>query len=281
MRRARFQIQLPSGALEAGHRTLVMGILNVTPDSFSDGNRYYRVEQSVERAVQMEAEGADLIDIGAESTRPPHREILPVEEELRRLLPVLERLTGRLKVPISVDTYKSRVAEAALERGVDLVNDISGLRFDRAMAEVVRKRRAAIILMHSRGRPEKWHGQPPLKNIWQSVRRGLTSSLRTALQSGILRHQILLDPGLGFGKRPEDNLILLRRIDRLARFRMPILVGASRKFFVGKVLDLPVEERLAGSLACIAAAIFRGVHIVRVHDVRESVQVARMCDAIL
>jgi dihydropteroate synthase len=280
MRRARFQIQLPSGTLEAGHRTLVMGILNVTPDSFSDGKRYYRIGQAIERAMQMEAEGADLIDIGAESTRPPHSEILPAEEELRRLLPVLERLAGKLKVPLSVDTYKSRVADAAFERGVDLVNDISGLRFDRAMAEVVRKRRGGIILMHSRGRPEKMHGLPPLKNIWESVRRGLASSLRTALHSGISRQNILLDPGLGFGKQAEDNLILLRRIDRLARFRMPILVGASRKSFVGKILDLPVEERLAGSLACVAAAIFRGAHIVRVHDDRESAQVARMCDAI-
>jgi dihydropteroate synthase len=280
MRRARFQIQLPSGTLEAGHRTLVMGILNVTPDSFFDGHRYCRVEQAVERALRMEAEGADLIDVGAESTRPPHGEVLPEEEELRRLLPVLERLAGKIRVPLSVDTYKSRVAEAAFDRGVDLVNDISGLRFDRAMAEVVRRRRAAIILMHSRGRPEGLHSQPPLKNTWLSVRRGLALSLRKALHSGILRQKILLDPGLGFGKQAADNLMLLRRIDRLAKFRLPILVGASRKSFIGKALDLPVEERLVGSLACVAAAILRGAHIVRVHDVRESVQVARMCDAI-
>jgi dihydropteroate synthase len=281
MQRACHHIQLPCGSLEVGRRTLVMGVLNVTPDSFSDGNRFYQVDQAVEHALQLEAEGADLLDIGAESTRPPHQEILPAEEELRRLIPVVERLSGRIKIPLSIDTYKSAVAEAALQRGAALVNDISGLRFERTMVEVVRKYQAGLILMHSRGGPAQLHGLAPLKDIWRSVYRGLQSSLKKALRGGIPRQQILLDPGLGFGKQPEDNLILLKKLGTMAKFHVPILVGASRKSFIGKVLNLPVEDRLAGSLACVAAAIFQGVHIVRVHDVQPTVQVARICDAIL
>jgi dihydropteroate synthase len=281
MQRACHHIQLPCGSLEVGRRTLVMGVLNITPDSFSDGNRFYQVDQAVEHALQLEAEGADLLDMGAESTRPPHPEILPAEEELRRLIPVVERLSGRIKIPLSIDTYKSAVAEAALQRGAALVNDISGLRFERSMVEVVRKYQAGLVLMHSRGSPAQLHGLAPLKDIWRSVYRGLQSSLKKALRGGISRQQILLDPGLGFGKQPEDNLILLKKLGTMAKFHVPILMGASRKSFIGKVLNLPVEDRLAGSLACVAAAIFQGVHVVRVHDVQSTVQVARICDAIL
>jgi dihydropteroate synthase len=258
-----------------------MGILNVTPDSFSDGGRFLTIDRAVDRALEMEAAGADLIDLGGESTRPPHHEVLPPEEELRRILPVIEKLAGKIKVPISVDTYKSQVADAALHAGAEMVNDISGLRFDPRMAGVVQRHRSAITLMHSRGTPEKLHGWPPVRDICRCVHRGLKASLKKALQAGISPQQVVLDPGLGFGKQTQDNLLLLKKLGTMAAFRTPLLVGASRKSFIGNVLEVPVGERLQGSLACAAAAIFQGVHILRVHDVPESLQVARVCDAIL
>ena len=283
IRRRHCIFRLPHRQLELGARTLLMGILNVTPDSFSDGGLFLSKSRALERALEIQEEGADLLDIGGESTRPPHAEVLPAREELRRILPVLEGLAGKMRIPISVDTYKAEVAEAALEAGAEIINDIGGLRFHgwQDLQEVVRRHQAGLVLMHSRGSAESLHGLSPLKNILRSVKSSLSLSLQRARQGGIPTDRLILDPGLGFGKSAEDNLHLLRKLDTMAAFRLPLLVGASRKSFIGKVLDLPTGERVHGSLACAAAAIFGGAHIVRVHDVRPSLEVARMCDAIL
>ncbi len=279
--RARFRLKLPSGTLELGKKTLIMGILNVTPDSFFDGGAYRQPDQAVKRGLQLEDEGADLVDVGGESTRPDRLWSVPAAEEIKRVVPVIEQLAKRLAIPLSVDTYKAEVARQAIAAGAGLVNDISGLRFDPQMATCAGAAGAAIVLMHSRGSPEQLHGLPPLRRPLQSVVLGLRRSVERALKAGISRNQMVLDPGLGFGKGTQDNLLVLRRLEVLKRFRLPILVGPSRKSFIGNVLDLPVEERLLGSLSSAAFAVVKGAHIVRVHDVRETRQVVQLCDAIM
>ena len=279
--RQRFRLQLPHGTLELGRKTLIMGILNVTPDSFYDGGAYLRPDEAVKHGLQLEDQGADLVDVGGESTRPDRPGSVSATDEIRRVVPVIEQLARRLTVPISVDTYKSEVARRAVAAGASLVNDISGLRFDSHMAACAAAAGAAMVLMHSRGTPRRLHGLPALKRPLQSVLAGLRHSLEKALRAGIPRNRIVLDPGLGFGKGVEDNLVVLRRLEVLRRFQLPILVGPSRKSFIGNLLNLPVEQRLPGSLASTAVAVTRGAHIVRVHDVRETRQVVQMCDAIM
>ena len=279
--RSRFRLKLPNGTLELGQKTLIMGILNVTPDSFYDGGAYLRTDQAVKRGLQLEDQGADLVDVGGESTRPDRPASVPATEEIRRVVPVIEQLAKRLTVPLSVDTYKSEVARGAIAAGASVVNDISGLRFDPRMAACAADAGAAVVLMHSRGSPERLHGLPALKRPLQSVLLGLRHSVEKALQGGIPRNRIVLDPGLGFGKGVEDNLVVLRRLEVLKRFRLPILVGPSRKSFIGNLLNLPVEQRLLGSLASAAFAVIQGAHILRVHDVRETRQVVQLCDAIM
>lgn len=276
-----FQLQLPHGTLELGPRTLIMGILNVTPDSFYDGGTYLRTDQAVKRGLQLEDQGADLVDVGGESTRPDRTGSVSATDETRRVVPVIEKLAKRLTIPISVDTYKSEVARRAVAAGASLVNDIGGLRFDPDMGACAAAAGAAMVLMHSRGTPQRLHGLPALKRPLQSVLAGLRHSVERALRAGIPRNRIVLDPGLGFGKGVEDNLLILRRLEVLERFRLPILVGPSRKSFIGNLLNLPVEQRLLGSLASTAVAVIRGAHIVRVHDVGETRQVVQMCDAIM
>ena len=276
-----FRLQLPNGTLELGRKTLIMGILNVTPDSFFDGGAYLRADQAVKHGLQLEDQGADLVDVGGESTRPDRPGSVSATEEIRRVVPVIEQLAKRLTVPVSVDTYKSEVAGRAVAAGASVVNDISGLRFDPEMADCAAAAGAAMVLMHSRGSPERLHGLPALKRPLQSVLLGLRHSLKKALRAGIPSNRIILDPGLGFGKGMEDNLLILRRLEVLKRFQLPILVGPSRKSFIGNLLGLPVEQRLSGSLASTAVAVIQGAHIVRVHDVRETRQVVRMCDAIM
>ncbi len=258
-----------------------MGILNVTPDSFFDGGAYRRPDQAVKRGLQLEDEGADLVDVGGESTRPDRPRSVPAAEEIKRVVPVIEQLAKRLTIPLSVDTYKSEVARQAIAAGAGLVNDISGLRFDPEMATRTGAAGAAIVLMHSRGNPKRLHGLPPLRDPLQSVVSGLRRSVEKARKAGIPSNQMVLDPGLGFGKGIQDNLLVLRRLEVLKRFRLPILVGPSRKSFIGNVLGLPVEERLLGSLASAAVAVIQGAHIVRVHDVKETRQVVQLCDAIM
>lgn len=279
--RQRFRLQLPSGTLELGRKTLIMGILNVTPDSFYDGGAYRQPDEAVKHGLQLEDQGADLVDVGGESTRPDRPGSVSAADEIRRVVPVIEQLARRLTVPISVDTYKSEVARRAVAAGASLVNDISGLRFDSHMAACTAAAGAAMVLMHSRGTPRRLHGLPALKRPLLSVLAGLRYSVERALRAGIPRNRIVLDPGLGFGKGVEDNLVVLRRLELLKRFQLPILVGPSRKSFIGNLLDLPVEQRLLGSLASTAVAVIQGAHIIRVHDVGETRQVVRMCDAIM
>jgi dihydropteroate synthase len=229
----------------------------------------------------MVEEGADLIDIGGESTRPPHRRILPAVEEIRRVVPVIEALKKRVKVPIAIDTYKAVVAEAAVAAGAEIINDIGGFRLDPQLPRLAAREKIGIILMHSRGKATRLHSLPALKNIVRAVTESLERSIKRAIQAGVRRQQLMVDPGLGFGKRAEENWILLKNLARFQMFGLPLLVGASRKSFIGGLLKEPVEGRLSGSLACAASAVLSGVHILRVHDVKETVQVARVCDRMM
>lgn len=279
--RRKFALTLPSGVLVLGERTLVMGVLNVTPDSFSDGGHFLETENAVKHALEMQRAGADLIDIGGESARPGAIGI-SAEEELRRILPVLRGLRRRLRIPISVDTCKVEVAQVALAAGAEMINDISGLRADPELARVAKRGGVPLALMHTRGTPKTMQQLKPAKNIWREVERGLRWSVERALKAGVRRGQLLIDPGIGFGKTVTQNYELLCRLDRLQKFKLPILIGTSRKSFIGKVLgSAPPEQRLFGTASSVAASILAGAHIVRVHDVAEMVQVVRVADAVL
>ncbi len=278
--RRKFLLRLPSGTVTLGEKTLIMGVLNVTPDSFSDGGKFFQRDSAVARALEMERDGADIIDIGAESTRPGARP-LAAREELNRFLPVLEKLRGKLKIPISVDTQKAEVAEAAILAGAEIVNDISALRFDSRMGELVSKHKVGIILMHMRGRPRTMQQGPFARDVVRDVIAGLREALCRATEAGIARSQILLDPGIGFGKNYKQNFEILARIRGLARLGYPIVVGASRKAFIGDALgNAPANARGWGTAATVAASILNGAHVVRVHDVKEMAQVARIADRI-
>lgn len=262
-------------------RTIVMGILNVTPDSFYDGGRYLDTRAALQRALQMAEEGADIIDIGGESTRPGS-EPVSEEEELRRVLPIIEAVRTHVGVPISIDTTKSGVAERALQAGACMVNDISGLGFDTRMAEVVARYGALCCIMHIQGTPQTMQRSPHYTDVVADISTYFHQRLALAEQAGIPRQHIWLDPGIGFGKTVEHNLEILRRLREFTAFGLPILIGTSRKSFIGKVLgDLPIEERLEGTAATVAVAILNGASAVRVHDVRAMVRVARMTDAIV
>ena len=279
--RKKFQWVLPRGRLVLGERTLVMGVLNVTPDSFSDGGRYLSPKAAVKQALAMQRAGADLLDIGGESTRPGS-EGVSAEEELRRILPVLRGLRGRTKIPISVDTNKAGVAEVALEAGAQIINDITGLRADPEIASVVKRAKAGLILMHIRGMPRTMQKKQFARNVWRMLERDLRKSIELALQRGVRRSQLVLDPGIGFGKSTGQNCEIIKHLRRLEQFRLPVLIGTSRKTFIGKILDdSPPAERLWGTAASVTAAILGGAHIVRVHDVEEMWQVVRISDAIL
>jgi dihydropteroate synthase len=272
---------LPSRTLVLGERTLVMGVLNVTPDSFSDGGVYLQADAAVARAIEMERAGADILDIGAESTRPGS-EGISNEEELDRLLPVMEQLRGRLKIAISVDTSKAEVAEAAAGMGAEILNDVTALRADPGLAEVARRRKLPLILMHMRGEPRSMQKKPFARNAMRDVIAGLRRAVATARGAGVPKSQIVLDPGIGFGKSTAQNYELLARLPELARLGFPLLVGTSRKGFIGKTLGgLPAAERAWGTAAAVTASVLAGAHIVRVHDVSEMVQVARVADAVL
>lgn len=280
-RRRRFRLKLPSRTLVLGERTLVMGVLNVTPDSFSDGGHYFESDAAIAHALEMEDAGADLIDIGGESTRPGS-EGVSAEEELRRVLPVLEGLRGKLKIPISIDTSKSQVAEAAIHAGAEIVNDVTGLHADPLVADVARRHKLPLILMHMRGEPRTMHKAPFARDVMKDVAGGLGQSVAVAQKAGVARSQIVLDPGLGFGKSYEQNYELMARLPELASMGFPLLMGASRKSFVGKALGGVLKgERAWGTSATVAAAAFGGAHMVRVHDVATMVQVARVADAIV
>jgi len=261
-------------------RPLIMGILNVTPDSFSDGGRYATVEQAVEQALQLEAEGADLLDIGGESTRPGAPAV-SAEEERARVLPVIEALVSRLTIPISVDTWKSSVAEACLAAGAEIINDISGLHFDPALAEVVARHQAGLVLMHTRGTPQQMQQDTAYTDLLGEVAASLLQSATTACSAGITQQQIALDPGICFAKDLSGNLELLRRLPELCCLGYPLLVGTSRKSFIGKTLQREATtDRLFGTAATVAHAVTSGARIVRVHDVQAMKDVALMAHAI-
>jgi dihydropteroate synthase len=283
--RRTFRLNFRSSTLVLGPRTLIMGILNVTPDSFSDGGHFLDPRKAVAHAKAMQRAGADLIDLGAESTRSGSREI-SAEEELRRLLPVLQAVRRAIQVPLSIDTRKAQVAEAALQSGADIINDVSGLNHDPRIAEVAAKFRAPLILMHMRGEPATMQKGPFAKDVLKDVITGLRASLAKACKAGVRKSQIILDPGIGFGKSHAQNYELLLNLSKLARLGYPLLVGTSRKGFLGATLaragkPAPSNERLWGTAATVTASILNGAHIVRVHDVAEMTQVARVADCIV
>lgn len=279
-RRRKFSLLLASRSLILGERTLVMGIVNVTADSFFDGARYLDPDAAVQHAVELERAGADIVDIGGESTRPGSYPT-PAEVELERVFPVIERLRRRLKIPISIDTRKARVAEAALSAGAELVNDVSALRNDPDLAKVARRHRAPVILMHMRGRPRTMQQQPFARHVIADVRSGLAAAIRRALRAGLRRSQLLIDPGIGFGKSTPQNYELLAHLGQLARLGFPIVVGTSRKTFIGETLDgAPPADRVWGTAAAVTAAVLGGAHVVRIHD-PEMVQVVRVADQVL
>ena len=283
--RKKFCLRLPSRTLILGERTLIMGVLNITPDSFSDGGRYLDSQAAIAHALRLERDGADLLDIGGESTRPGAAPI-PAEEELRRILPVIEVLRGKLRIPMSVDTQKAEVAEAALAAGAEILNDVSALLMDPRLAEVARRARAPMILMHMRGTPSTMQRGPFARDVIRDVMSGLRDAVTRATRAGLAKSQILLDPGIGFGKKHQQNFEILARLPELARLGCPIAIGTSRKAFLGKAMartggpQPPSDERLLGTAATVTASILGGAHIVRVHDVAEMVQVARVADAI-
>ncbi|HET8546663.1 MAG TPA: dihydropteroate synthase [Bryobacteraceae bacterium] len=275
--RKRFLWKTRTGEVQLGDRTLVMGVLNVTPDSFSDGGRYADPDRAFARAVELEDQGADIIDIGAESTRPGSSRISEAEE-LRRLIPVLKRLKDRLNVPISVDTYKAGVAEKAVEHGAEIINDPTGLTWEPELARVVVKHNAALILNHMRGRPETWAKLPPLRDVLGSVLAELEATVHRAVRAGVETDRIMVDPGLGFGKRKEQNAQLLARLPQFARLNLPVLVGPSRKSFLARASE---QETAFANAAAVTAAILGGAHVVRVHEVPEMRIAAQIADAVL
>jgi dihydropteroate synthase len=285
VRRKIFRIKLRSGTLVLGKRTLIMGVLNVTPDSFSDGGKFFDARAAIDQALVMQRAGADLLDIGAESTRPGSPGT-SAAEELRRLLPVLEGLRGRVKIPISIDTRKSAVAEMAIGAGAEIINDVSGLKHDARLAEVAAGHRVPLVLMHMRGTPETMQNKPFARDVMKDVTGGLRASIACARHAGLAKSQIIVDPGIGFGKSFAQNYELLGKLPRLASLGYPLLVGTSRKGFLGATLardgePAPTQGRLWATAATVTASILGGAHIVRVHDVAEMVQVVRTADCLL
>jgi dihydropteroate synthase len=257
-----------------------MGILNITPDSFSDGGLYFDETSAINKAFQMIEDGADVIDIGGESTRPGS-EPVPVEEELRRILPVIKSVARKIKIPISIDTYKSEIAKRALDAGASMVNDISGLRFDPEMAKVVSDYKVPVVIMHIKGTPKIMQQKPVYDALIPEILEYLSQSITIAVEAGIPDNIIMIDPGLGFGKTFEDNLEIIHNLHEFTLLGKPVLIGPSRKAFIGKILgDLPPEERLEGTAAAVAISIMNGANIVRIHDVKEMVRVAKVADAI-
>ncbi len=275
-----FRLNFSEKLLDLSSRTHLMGILNVTPDSFSDGGEFLEVEDAVEQGMKMVEQGADIIDVGGESTRPGSDPIT-IEEELSRVIPVIKALSKKIDVPISIDTCKSEVAKRALHAGAEIINDISALRFDPQVKEIVAEHQVPVVLMHIKGTPKNMQQNPYYDDVIEEIITYLRDSIQLAKDAGIQKENILIDPGIGFGKRLEDNLIILKNLREFTILECPIMVGPSRKSFIGKILDLPVEERLEGSLAALAVSIMNGANIVRVHDVKESKRVAGLVDRIL
>jgi dihydropteroate synthase len=274
-----YTLELRGRSFVLGPRTRVMGVLNATPDSFSDGGRFGESDAAVSHGLGLFEAGADIVDVGGESTRPGGQAV-PAELEIRRVVPVIEGLRRRGDGFVSIDTSKAAVARAALDAGADMVNDVSGFRFDAALAGVVAERRVPAVLMHLRGDFAGMHAAPAYRDVMGEIVTELRSCLALAARAGVPPERLVLDPGIGFAKDAGHSLEALRRLAELHDLGRPILVGPSRKSFIGRVLDAPVGERLFGTAAAVAACVLAGAHLVRVHDVREMVQVTRVCDAI-
>ncbi len=277
MPRKRFEWKLRARSLILGERTLLMGVLNITPDSFSDGGKFADPDRAYARALELEDEGADIIDVGAESTRPGSQRISEAEE-LRRLIPVLKRLRGKLRAPVSVDTYKAAVAEKALEYEAEIINDPSGLTFDVQLARLVANADAGLVINHMRGSPETWAKLPSMKNVIATISQDLDAAVHRARRSGMAQDRIVIDPGIGFGKRREQNSEILSQLRALEKLGLPVLVGPSRKQFLAQATERETEFATA---AAVTAAILAGAHIVRVHDVKAMSVVAQVTDAIV
>jgi dihydropteroate synthase len=274
-------LPLPGGRQLPLSRPLIMGVLNVTPDSFSDGGHFAAFSDAVEHALRMERESADIIDIGGESTRPG-AEPVSAEEEMERAIPVIQKLREQTDIPISIDTYKAMTAEAALEAGADMVNDISALRFDPDMAELIATKKVPLTLMHMLGTPRNMQKNPRYDNCVEEVARFFKERIDFCIKSGIDKSKLILDPGIGFGKRLCDNLEVLSGLRTFKQFALPLLVGVSRKSFIGMLhpVDSEAHRRLGGSLAAVVAAVINGTDIVRVHDVAETVEALKVIQAI-
>ncbi|MBI5183695.1 MAG: dihydropteroate synthase [Nitrospinae bacterium] len=265
--------------LDLNKRVHIMGILNITPDSFYDGGRFLRLEDALSGAEDMVKEGADIIDIGSESSRPG-ADPISVDEELRRILPVVKALVRKLDIPISVDTYKSPVAKAVLDEGASIINDISGLKFDEDIAGVIAGYDAGVVIMHIPDRPKTMQENPHYESLFSEIISYLRSSIEKGIANGIKPDKFIIDPGIGFGKRKGDNLQILKNLSEFKSLGRPLLIGISRKSFIGEILNLPVEERLEGTLAASAVGVLNGANILRVHDIREVSRVVRIVDAI-
>jgi dihydropteroate synthase len=273
-------LKIRGDKLLIGKETLIMGILNITPDSFSDGGKYFEKEKAIERGIEMEEEGAHIIDVGGESSRPG-AESISEEEERRRVIPVIKELRKRVKCLISIDTYKSKIADEAIENGADILNDISGLRFDPMMVEVIKKRGVPVIIMHMKGTPKTMQINPFYKNVIQEIKDFFKERLDYIVKNDIDPEKVILDPGIGFGKRQEDNEKIIANLDKFQELNRPILLGISRKSFIGNILNLPPEERLEGSISSGIIGIFKGAHALRVHDVKEFSRAVKVADKIL
>ena len=283
--REEFIIDTGRFKLSLDKRTLIMGVVNLTPDSFSEDGFYKLKTDNTEKAIlnrvdRMIADGADIIDIGGESTRPGAKAI-SAKEEIQRVVPIIRKMSKMIKIPISIDTYKHEVAKAALDSGVSMVNDIMGLRGDSSMAKVVSKFKAPLILMHIKGSPRIMQRKPKYKSLINEIIDGLTQSMRKAVEFGIDRNKIIIDPGIGFGKTTEHNLEIINKLVEFKKLNRPILMGVSRKSFIGNILDLPVEDRLMGTAVAVALSVKNGAHIVRVHDIKQMAQVIKMTDAVM
>jgi dihydropteroate synthase len=274
-----YSIHCRKRTLTLGKRTLLMGILNVTPNSFSDGGFFFEKEKAIAHGLKMVEEGADIIDIGGESTRPGSKP-LELEEELRRVIPVIESIIKEVDVPISIDTYKSNVAERAIEAGAEIINDISGLHFDPRLAKVAAKEETPLILMHIRGTPETMQKDVHYDSLFSEILQYLKDSIRTAESSGVDPRKIIIDPGIGFGKTGLDNLLIIKNLYEFRILGKPILLGTSRKTFIGKILNAEVEDRLEGTLSSIAIGVLKGAHIIRSHDVLQAKKAIAVADAI-
>lgn len=277
--RTHYSIHCRKGTLNLGKRTLLMGVLNVTPDSFSDGGLFFDKEKAIANGLRMVEEGADIIDIGGESTRPGSKP-LELEEELRRVIPVIESLAEKVDVPISIDTYKSTVAQKAIEAGAQMINDISGLHFDQSLAKIAVEEDVPIVLMHIRGNPETMQKGVHYNSLFSEILIYLKDSVQRAESAGLDPRQIIIDPGIGFGKTIEDNLLIIKNLYEFRVLGKPILLGTSRKTFIGKILNAEVRDRLEGTLSTIAIGVLNGAHIIRSHDVLQAKKAIAVADAI-